>query len=250
MASGQRLRVVGLRQMVFGFGVCEVGQALGKRFGKLEPKLGLARRVVAPNAQPQDHSGLLQQAPRHRVQARVFGRRQPVGRGVSFIGGAMLKLHADEGAGWPVLDHQAEVDARDGMLEAPVEHGFEQREQQRGIALHRGGGEHLAHLDAAGVNLAPAQAQHLAQQGGEVDPLTRQLHAAVAEAGDLLAHDAGAARQVDFLAQLAQAVAVDVAGCGERGHAFKGRRQGAGHLAAELGHQGLQVERLGAVLWR
>ena len=136
------------------------------------------------------------------------------------------------------------------MLEAPVEHGFEQREQQRGIALHRGGGEHLPHLDAAGVNLAPAQAQRLAQQGGEVNPLTRQLHAAVAQAGNLLAHDAGAARQVDFLAQLAQAVAVDAAGGGEHAHAFECCRQGAGHLAAELGHQSLQVERLGAVLWR
>ena len=69
---------------------------------------------------------------------------------------------------------QAEVDARDGVLEAPVQHGLQQRKQQCGVAQHLGWCQDLLHLDAAGLDLATALQQRLAQQPGQVQGLMSQ----------------------------------------------------------------------------
>jgi hypothetical protein len=53
----------------------------------------------------------------------------------------------------------------------------------------------------------------------------------------LLTPDAGLPRAVHLVAQGAQALAVDAAGGGERGHALQCRRQGLGQLAPHLADQ-------------
>ena len=142
-------------------------------------------------------------------------------RFVDFVGRLVCERHAQAGVRGPALDLDGQVDARYRVFEAPVERGLQQRKQQRRVAHHFSRAQHLTHFDAAGVDLAAALAQRFVQEAREVEPFVGQLHAAVAQAHHLLAHDAGAPCAVDFFTQQAQAGAVDLAGGGECGHAFQ-----------------------------
>ncbi len=97
------------------------------------------------------------------------------------------------------------------MIERPVEHALQQREEQVGVRGHGGLVEHLPYLDAARRHLAAALGDRLTQCRREVHVLLGQPQPAGGEPAHLLAQQPGTPRAFDLVTQAAQAATVDAA---------------------------------------